>query len=151
MLGEDAGPVRYRHERHGFSLEIPDGWKAQTLSGPLAFIARDGEADGFATNMNVSIASTADDLETYVDLEHERAADYLTDLALVEREPVTVDGRPTIRCLCRYRQGRFSIALEQWVVQDGPRYVTISAAAEEDHWNDVRPDLRTIVESLTFG
>lgn len=150
LLGDDAGTTRVSHEREGFSLEVPDGWKTQVLAGALAFIAHVEGTQGFALNLNVSTASVSSDLETFVDLENGRAADYLTDLVVVEREKVTVAGRAAVRSLSRYRQGRFSVALEQWVVDDGARYVTLSGAAEESEWNQAAPTIKAIADSLTF-
>jgi hypothetical protein len=120
------------------------------LAGPLSFIARAEGAPGFAVNVNVSTAPVSGDLDAYVDREHERSAELLTDLILIEREKVTLDGRTAIRSRSRYRQGRFSIALEQWVVDDGARYMTLSGAAEESEWNEAEPTIRAIAESLTF-
>lgn len=118
--------------------------------GPAALIARSGDDGEFAPNINVSLAAATDDLESFIVKELKRAADYFTDLVIGERVRVTVAGRPAIRVLSRYRQGRFSIALAQWMIHHDPQQVTISAAAEEAEWRGTDPAFKTIVESFEF-
>lgn len=150
MVGDETGVKRYENAREGFALELPASWTARMYPGPAALIARAADDGGFAPNMNVSLAAPTDDLESFVERELERAADYLTDLQIRDRERVTVAGRPAIRVLSRYRQGRFSIALAQWIIDHDSRQVTISAAAEESEWHSAEPRFKTMVESFEF-
>lgn len=150
MVGDGTTGTPYRHERAGFEITTPDGWEARLLPGPMVLVAFQPSADGFAPNLNVTLGSSTDTLESFVDSEMERAAGFLTDLETIERETVTVAGRTGVRVLSRFRQGRFSIALEQWIVENDVGYVTISAAAEESGWNELRTTIREAIETFRF-
>ena len=150
MVGDGTPGTPYRHERAGFEITPPDGWETRVLPGPMVLVALQPSANGFAPNLNVTLGSSTDMLETFVDSEMARAAELLTDLETIERETVTVTGRSGIRVLSRFRQGRFSIALEQWIVEDDAGYVTISAAAEESGWNELRTTIRRVIETFRF-
>lgn len=150
MVGDDDMGTSYRHKRAGFEIVTPDSWETRIFSGPMVLVTGQPRDSGFASNLNVTLGTCADDLETFVDAELARSGTYLTDLETIERELVHVAGRNTVRVLSRFRQGRFSIALEQWIIEDGARSVTISAAAEESEWNEVRTTTRRIVESFRF-
>ena len=151
MVGDTSGRTTYKHPREGFSVEIPSDWEGRLYPGPLAFAARDPNADGFSPNVNVTLAPVAQAIDGYLDSELARAAGYLTDLDVAERERVTLNGRVAVRILARYRQGRFSVALEQWIVATDSTYFTISGAAEESDWGDVSETIRAIAQSLDLG
>lgn len=151
MVGDTSGRTTYEHPREGFAVEIPSDWKGRLYPGPLAFAARQANAEGFSPNVNVTLAAASHDVDEYVDAELTRAAGYLTDLDVVERERVALNGRAAIRILARYRQGRLSIALEQWIVGTASTYYTISGAAEESEWSDVSATIREVAQSLKLA
>lgn len=150
MVGDGAAGTPYRHERAGFEITIPEGWEARSFPGPMVLVAVRAGSKGFAPNLNVTLGTSQDTLDSFVDAELARSAGFLTDLESVERESVTVAGRTSVRVLSHYRQGKFSIALGQWIVDDNEKVMTISVATEESDWDEARTTIRQIVESFRF-
>jgi hypothetical protein len=148
MVGDGAIGTPYRHERAGFEITIPGGWDARSFPGPMVLVAVKTGSKGFARNLNVTLSTSEGALESYVDAELARSANFLTDLETVERESVTLAEHKSVRVLSHFRQGRFSIALGQWIVDDGDRVVTISVATEASEWDEARTAIRQTVESF---
>lgn len=152
-LSEGAPPraAATHEDYHGFTIEVPDGWRVQKgVAGLLVSVvapARDGE---FRPNLNVvrKVRDRAPDLDALARDALKTLARVLTDVLVVDVDSAVVADLPARRILVAYRQGMFALTSEQWIVAADEHIWTISAGAATDRWDEVADDFAAIVRSL---
>lgn len=111
--------VVYENLSAGFELDRPASWEVfEDVGDALAvFRAPVADPDAFLPNLNVVVIEDEvmeHDLDRFtasVVSQHQRT---LTDVLLLDVGPSVLAGQPARRVLCSYRQGIFSVTLEQW-------------------------------------
>lgn len=157
MIEQAAGfsmALRYRDERNGFSLELPEGWSIQRgVAGLLVAAVLDGEGEGFRPNLNVVRRArdrTGDPDELVRETVHNLGR-LLSDLLLIDLDAAVVSDLPARRILIAFRQGIFSVTSEQWIVPSEDHVWTVSTAASTGHWDDYADVFAAMVSGFRVG
>ena len=121
--------MRYEHPLLGFTLELPEGWRALS-EVPPAFVAP-GATRGFAANVVVASG------------ERERAAEVAGSLAggmLVDDH----DGR----ALILHEERDVPTALEQWWLDGGDRAWLLSASCDPLEYDELADAFAVVAASF---
>jgi len=148
----NPGRSNYLDRRRGFRLEHPSSWEVRPGQAGLllAIVAPPGREGEFRSNLNVvrKVGMQAAELDRLAEMAIREVARVLTDLIVIDVDAAVVSDRPARRLLFGYRQGIFGLTAEQWVLVDGDRHWTISAAASSDVYDSVADDFSGIVGSF---
>lgn len=153
-LRDVSAEDRYRDERNGFSLVVPDGWEVQRgIAGLLVAVVK-GAGDGsFRPNLNV-VRKVRDRVGDLDDLARETVRGLgrlLSDFLLIDLDGAVVSNLPARRVLMAYRQGIFSVTSEQWIVLTDQHIWTLSAAAPTDRWDECADVFAAVASSWVIG
>ncbi len=126
--------VVYENADAGFAMDLPASWDVfEEVGDALAvFRAPIEDPDAFLANLNVVIIEDEEmgqDLDRFTEAvvrQHQRT---LTDVLMLDIEESTMAGQPARRVLCCYRQGVFSVTLEQWWTLADNGVVVLSGSA----------------------
>jgi|tagenome__1003787_1003787.scaffolds.fasta_scaffold19758966_2 hypothetical protein len=125
--------MRFEHRLLGFSLELPDGWRAMA-EVPPTFVAPDDDARSFAPNVVVTTGEPADPAVVADELAGGWLIDAGRDHALLHH---LERGVPTV--------------LEQWwTVRDGRAWVVSASCAPQDY-DALADQFDAIAGSLTIA
>lgn len=146
-MNVDAGSIadgqwtRYEDARRHFSLDHPAEWEIQRgVAGLLVAVAGPRREEGaFRPNLNVVRKSgiAVVELDELARAAIREVTRVLTDLTVLDIEPVVVSDVPARRVLFSYRQGIFGLTAEQWLFFAQEGQWTISAAASSEDYDDV--------------
>jgi hypothetical protein len=158
----ETGPVAARGQAEGWEFIIdeatgagipwPPRWRRRDdTAAVIALVDRFVPSDGaFRPNVNV-IVEKPHPILTGLDVFTVRAIQNMqggmTDMHLIDLEPVEIGGHPGRHLTSAYRSGRYSLALEQWwTVVDGTATTLSATCAVEDY-----PRLGEIFDVVAAG
>ena len=144
--------TRYEDARRHFGLDHPTDWEIQRgVAGLLVAVAAPRRDEGaFRPNLNVVRKSgiAVVELDELAQAAIREVTRVLTDLTVLDIEPVVVSQVPGRRLLFSYRQGIFGLTAEQWLFFAQEGQWTISAAASSEEYDDVADVFARIVSSI---
>ena len=129
-----AAPDAYRHPDLGFSIALPPATEVleDVPFAALVAVEPDVSDDAFRANLVVTVEDLGDeyaeDPERYADASVAAQAATLAGFRLIDREPVLLEGRPTIRLLAHHDVAGQAVTLEQWQLVAGGRGYTLTAS-----------------------
>lgn len=130
--------VTYEDGDAGFAIEHSPGWEtADDAPGCVVLvITPEPGVHGFRANVTLTTAMLggAMDAEGFASAQLATLGELLTDARLVDRAPASLLDRPGERVLLTYRQGLYSLALEQrWSVAGEGAVVLSATCASLDY------------------
>lgn len=145
---------RYRDDRHGFALGVPEGWSIRRgVAGLLVAVVMDGEDEGFRPNLNVvrRARDRAGDLDELAQETIRSLRRLLSDLLLIDLDAAVVSDLPARRILIAFRQGIFGVTSEQWIVPTDEHVWTVSAAASIEDWDGCVDAFAAMIAGFEVG
>lgn len=122
---------RYQHPDAGFALRVPPSWeRAEDVLGCAAVFRMPVEdPDLFQPNLTVALPllDETPSLEEFSAGQLTQASRLLTDVVVLDVDDAVVADFPAARVLFTYRQGIYSLTLEQWWAVAGEGAVVLSA------------------------
>ena len=139
----------------GFALRFPLRWAVDEEPPPgvaVAVLAPLEADETFRSNLNVVFQdSQTGNLDAAARASIAELERFMTDLRVLDYEETLVADRPARRLLSTYRQGLYSLTLEQWYLDADGRLAIVSATSETPAYDRVADTLETVVASLELA
>jgi hypothetical protein len=150
-MADDAW-VSFRDETFGFGFEHPDTWPViPNILGCAALLVEPAEEiTEFRANVAIAIEEGAGhDLDALLESQLREIRRRFTDYTVIEQQELELSGCPARYVHGTYREGIFSIHLEQWPVSTPHRVVALTATSEEARRAQVHDIIERVVNSFT--
>jgi hypothetical protein len=135
-----------------FALQFPGHWAVdeQPPAGvAVSVVAPLGSDETFRPNVNVLFQEwQSGDLDEAARASIGELERFMTDLRVLDYEETSVGDRPARRLLSTYRQGLYSLTLEQWYVAADDKLAVVSATSETPAYDRVADTLEAVATSL---
>lgn len=137
-----------------FSFSHPDRWVVAERPGGSVVVGVPPalEEEGFVANFMVGIQELPEGtpLDAFITEELSKTERVLTDFEVTADDQIEIGGRPARRLSSTYRQGRYRLRLDQWVVQDGSVAVTVAASWDVENPSGLPEGMEYVIGSFTF-
>lgn len=158
---ESVAPKNYQNIKYGFSLQYPGDWRLEDpgQSGVIVsfFSPKEGDADKFIDNMNLTITDLASEAPMTTDqladlwLEQSKSAFPAGNFNLVSSDPVTIaglEGRKSIYTL--KLDNVMAKGVGTMMIKDNKAYI-VTFITEEANFDRFLPNLDLVLNSLTIN